>query len=73
MNFERYDNMTLEELEAEKRDLMGAINNENVWGLGAHTVAEFNMASSNMIELRQELDYVNALIAERKMKNEALD
>ena len=67
-----YDNMTLEELEAEKRDLMDAINNENIWCLGAHTVAEFNMASSNMMELRQELDYVNALIAERKMENETL-
>lgn len=65
--------MTIEALEAEKKDLMGAINNENIWCLGAHTVAEFNMASSNMIELRQELDYVNALIAERKMENETLD
>lgn len=39
----RYDSMTIEELEAQKRNLYHEMSNENIWCLGSHTVEDFNM------------------------------
>lgn len=68
--FERYDSMTLEELEKEKDDVLGSIENEKLWMRGAQDADEGYMYAQNIGGLTYELYYINDLIEERKNANE---
>lgn len=70
--FERYDSMTLEELKEEKDDVLGSIENEKLWMLGARDADEGYMHAQNIGGLTYELYYINDLIEERKNANENL-
>lgn len=62
MDFEMYDDMTIEELYEELEDLHGAFHNECLWGAGAHTAADFNMHVQNATDILDRIDYVKELI-----------
>lgn len=68
--FERYDSMTLNELVEEKDDVLGTIENEKLWMLGARDADECYMHAQNIGGLEYELQYINNLIEERKNANE---
>jgi hypothetical protein len=68
-NIERYNSMTIEELEEEKRNFYIAMSNENIWCLGSHTVEEFNIHAQNVNDIHDEIEYVSNLIAERQAVN----
>ena len=70
--FERYDSMTLEELEEEKDDVLGTIENEKLWMLGAQNADEGYMHAQNIGGLQYELQYIEDLIEKRRNVNEAL-
>lgn len=65
-NLERYDPMTIKELEEEKRNLYIEMSNENIWCIGSHTVGDFNMHAQNINGIRDEIEYVNNLIKEKQ-------
>ena len=74
MDFECYDNMTVEELMVERDKLLKEINNENSWALiRRRTTVELNMHASNVENLQQRVEYVTDLIKERLVNiNETL-
>ena len=68
MDFECYDNMTVDELMVERDELYKEINNESIWALGSYrTASELNMHASNVANLQQRVEYVTDLIKERLM------
>ena len=63
-----YDNMTLEELEEEKNDLLGAIRNEKLWMLGSEDKEDERIHAENMDALQEEVEYVINKIKNKKEK-----
>jgi hypothetical protein len=63
-----YDNMTLEELEEEKNDLLGAIRNEKLWMLGSKDKESKRIHMENMEALQEEAEYVINKIKNKKEK-----
>lgn len=54
----KYDNMPIEELKAEAKDIIGAIRNEAIWMIGG----DEEMHKHNIEMLREELEYVMEII-----------
>ena len=67
MDFTCYDDMTLEELTAERNELYKEIGNENIWAAGSHTTEDLNMHMQNITNLRIRINYITDLIEEREM------
>lgn len=68
MDFECYDDMTLEELYDERNELRAAINNEHIWAAGSHSVEDLNMHSQNITDMRIRINYITDLIEEKEMQ-----
>lgn len=64
MDFEMYDDMTLEELCDELEDLRGAFNNECCWAAGSHTAADFNVHAQNAADILDRIGYIRDLLGE---------
>lgn len=74
MDFERYDNMTLEELEIARDDVYNNIQNEKIWMFGSAGDAEAEcMHAENVDNLRVELRYILDLIKRKKVWYETVD
>ena len=71
MDFECYDNMTLDELYAELNDLHGAFRNESLWAAGSHTAADLNMHAQNAADILNRIEYIRDLLGEED-ENETL-
>ncbi len=67
MDFSCYDGMTLEELRYERNELYAAIDNEQIWAAGAHSVEDLNMHAQNITDMRIRINYITDLIEEREM------
>ena len=71
-SFEKYMNMSIEELETAKREIYKAFTGEMIKGLGAQTVGESNLHAQNVTNLGIELKFVTELIKEAKNIHETL-
>ena len=67
MDFTCYGDMTLEELYAERTGLYAAIDNEQIWAKGSHSVEGLNMHAQNITDMRIRINYITDLIEEREM------
>ena len=72
-SFEKYMDMSLEELEAAKREIYKALTSEMMKGLGAQTVGESNLHAQNVTNLGVELKFVAELIKDVKSVRETVD
>jgi hypothetical protein len=59
--------MTLEELRDERNELYAAIDNEQIWAKGSHSVEDLNMHAQNITDMRTRINYITDLIEEREM------
>ena len=66
MDFTCYDDMTLEELTAERDELRKAIDNEHIWAAGSHSVEDLNMHAQNIADMKIRINYITDLIEERE-------
>lgn len=60
----KYDYMSLSALQREAEELLGAINNEQLWQKGSADFDGIRMHEQNMVSLREELFYVQNRIQE---------
>ena len=66
-----YDDMTLEEMENKREEMIDSMKNEEMWMLGSNG-DDYAMHRQNLNSMMDEYMYLCELIAERKGDNENL-